>query len=65
MLTLQLSQHLLLLKDKMNDNESDSDTGYHTPPEIAEAAKAIEENLLPSKSKKVRDDVQQINGVAR
>ena len=35
----------------MNNKDSDSDTGYHTPPEIAEAAKAIEENLLPSKSK--------------
>ena len=51
MLTLQLSQHFFSLKDKMSDNESDSDTGYHRSPDIAEAAKAIEENLLPSKSK--------------
>ena len=35
----------------MSNNESDSDTGYNTPAEVAEAAKAIEENLLPSKSK--------------
>ena len=35
----------------MNNNESDSDTEYHTSPEVAEAAKAIEENVLPSKSK--------------
>ena len=36
----------------MSDNKSDSDMGYyHKPPGIAEAAKAIEENLLPPKSK--------------
>ena len=34
MLTLQLSQHLFSLKDEMTDNESDSDTVYHTPPDI-------------------------------
>ena len=42
----------------MSNNESDSDTGYHTPPEVAEFA-GVEIK------RKVRDDVQQIYGVAR
>ena len=46
-----LSYYKIQLKDKTSNDENDSDTGYHTPPEVAEAAKAIGKNLLPSKSK--------------
>ena len=35
----------------MSNNESDSDTRYHTPAEVVKAAKAVEENLLSPKSK--------------